>query len=71
MRELPSYDRLPMRRFELVPLWAIAVFLLYSPRRVDCPQHGVVVEHMPWSDGKSPLTIALMCLLAAWAKRLS
>ena len=71
MRVRPSYDHLPMRRFEFVPLGAIAVFLLYCPRRVHCPQHGVVVEPMPWSDGKSPLTIALMCLLAACAKRLS
>jgi transposase len=71
MRPLPGYDHLPVRRFEFVPLWAIAVFLVVSPRRVDCPEHGVVVEHMPWSDGKSPLTIALMCFLAAWAKRLS
>jgi transposase len=71
LRALPGYDHLPLRRFEFIPLWAIAVFLLYSPRRVHCPQHGVVVEHMPWSDGKSPLTIALMCFLSAWAKRLS
>jgi len=49
----PSYDRMPMRRFEFIPLGAIAVFLLHRPRRVDCPQHGVVVEPMPWSDGKS------------------
>jgi transposase len=54
MRELPSYDHLPMRRFEFVPLWAIPVFLLCSPRRVECPQHWFVVEQMPWSDGKIP-----------------
>lgn len=71
LRPCPGYDHLPTRRFEFVPLWAIAVFLVYAPRRVECPEHGVVVEHMPWSDGKSPMTIALMCFLADWAKRLS
>ena len=71
LRPVPGYDHLPARRFEFVPLWAIAVFLLYTPRRVECPTHGIVVEHMPWSNGKSPMTIALMCFLADWAKRLS
>ena len=43
----PGYDRLKVRRFEFVPLWAIKVFLLYAPRRVDCPkckQQIVVAE---------------------------
>lgn len=70
-RACPGYDHLPVRRFEFVPLWAIAVFFVYAPRRVQCPEHGVVVEHMPWASGKSPMTTALMCFLADWAKRLS
>lgn len=67
----PGYDRQPRRSFDFIPLWAIGVVLLYAPRRVNCPQHGVVVEHMPWANGKSPMTVTLMCFLAAWAKRLS
>jgi transposase len=47
------------------------VYLLYTPRRVDCPDCGVRVEEMPWSDGKSPMTKAMMCFLATWAKRMS
>ena len=39
-----------------VPLWGIVTWFLYAPRRVECPEHGVVVEHIPWSDGKRPVT---------------
>ena len=27
----PGYDRLPKRRYEFVPLWAMAIFLVYAP----------------------------------------
>jgi transposase len=37
----PGYDRLPEWRYEFVPLWALRVFLVYGPRRVDCPRCGV------------------------------
>ena len=33
----PGYDRLSKRRFEFVPLWGMAVFLVYATRWVDCP----------------------------------
>ena len=59
------------RRFEYVPLWAIPVFFLYAPRRVDCPRCGVTVEKMPWADGKGTLTNSYRWFLARWAKRLS
>lgn len=67
----PGYDRLPERRWRFVPLWAIAVFFFYAPRRVECAEHGVIVEHIPWSNGKSPVTTAMMAFLATWARRLS
>jgi transposase len=70
-RSSPGYDRQPERRWQFVPLWGIPVWFLYAPRRVKCPQHGVVVEHIPWSDGKRPLTTAMMGFLARWARRLS
>jgi transposase len=38
---------------------------------VECAEHGVVVEHIPWSDGKRPVTCAMMGFLARWARRLS
>ena len=43
----------------------------YAPRRVQCAEHGVVVEHIPWSEGKRPVTYAMMGFLARWARRLS
>lgn len=67
----PGYDRLSARRFEFVPLWGIAVFLVYAPRRVDCPSCGVRVERMPWAAGKHRLTEAYAWFLARWARRLS
>jgi transposase len=70
-RAVPGYDRLPERRWQFVPLWGIATWFRYAPRRVQCPEHGVVVESLPWSDGKRPLTLALMGFLARWARRLS
>jgi hypothetical protein len=70
-RKRPGYDRLPPRRFEFVPLWQIAVFFVYAMRRVDCPKCGVVVEQVPWGDGKCQLTTAYRWFLAGWAKRLS
>ena len=70
-RKAPGYDRLPERSWLFVPLWQIPTYFRYPPRRVDCPEHGVVVEHMPWSEGKRPITKAMMGFLARWARRLS
>jgi transposase len=70
-RSAPGYDRLPERRWLFVPLWGILTYFLYAPRRVECREHGVVVEHIPWSDGKRPVTYAMMGFLARWARRLS
>jgi len=67
----PGYDRLDERRFEFVPLWGIAVFFVYVMRRVHCPDCGVVVESVPWANGKHQLTTTYAWFLAKWAKRLS
>ena len=67
-----GYDQLAERRFEFVPLWGFFVFLLYTMRRVDCRRcDAVVVEEVPWADGKRTLTKAYMLFLARWARRLS
>jgi len=70
-RAAPGYDRLPERGWLFVPLWGIKTYFLYAPRRVQCPEHGVVVEHLPWSEGKRPITRAMMGFLARWARHLS
>jgi len=70
-RPAPGYDRLPVRRFEFVPLWGIAVYFVYALRRVNCPTCGVTAERVPWAVGKSRLTTRYRWFLARWAKRLS
>ena len=68
-----TYDHLPSRGFDFVPLWGIAVTLVYALRRIDCRVCGVKVERVPWCDpaSKSPMTTALMVFLARWARLLS
>jgi len=70
-RVRPGYDRLPVRQFEFVPLWAIPVIFLYAMRRVNCPICGVTVEEVPWGDGRCTLTKSYRWFLARWARRLS
>jgi transposase len=68
----PGYDPLSERRFEFIPFWGFLVFLRYSMRRVDCSRcESVVVEEVPWGDGKRTLTRAYMLFLARWARKLS
>jgi transposase len=70
-KKRPGYDRLKTRRFEYVPLWAIAVFFVYALRRVNCPTCGVVAERVPWGCGKNTQTKSYRVFLATWAKRIS
>jgi len=68
----PGYDTMPTpRRFEFVPLWGIAIVLMYTMRRVNCPRCGVRVELVPWGEGKSTLTTEYTWYLAKWARRMS
>ena len=68
----PGYDRLPQRRFEFIPFWGFLVFFLYSMRRVDCRRcEAIVVEQVPWAEGKRTQTKSYMLFLARWARRLS
>lgn len=67
-KKSPTYDHLRERRFRFVPLWGFQVEFLYTPRRVSCFEHGVVVEKMPWSTGKSPICKPLQLLLSHWAR---
>jgi transposase len=67
----PGYDHLPVRLFQFVPLWGIAVFFAYAMRRANCPSCGIVVEEVPWAEGKHQLTKTYSWFLATWAKRMS
>ena len=72
-RHGPTYDTQPERHFDFVPLWGIAVALVYALRRIDCRHCGVKVEQVPWlaPGSKSPMTLAFTVFLARWARRLS
>lgn len=70
-RRCPGYDRLPERRFKFVPLWNIRFYLVYRLRRLSCPEHGVVVEQIPWARGKQHTTTAFQVFIARWARLLS
>ncbi|MBZ0258539.1 ISL3 family transposase [bacterium] len=65
-------DRLKERQWRHVPLWGIPSEIRYRPARVRCPKcQAVKVEAMPWSYGKSRLSVGFIWLLAAWAKLLA
>lgn len=68
----PGYDTLPTRSFQFIPIWGYQVFFRYSPRRVSCPKcKRVLVEKLPWSDGKHQITTIFAAFLANWAKDLA
>ena len=55
-----------------MPIWGIAVLLVYPMRRIDCRACGVKVERVPRAaGGQSPMTTAYAVFLARWAGRLS
>jgi transposase len=67
----PGYDTLDERKWNHVPLWGIPVLLIYRPRRVNCPHCGIKVEAIPWTQGKSPLSIPLSVFLATLAREVA
>jgi transposase len=71
-RARPGYDRMSQPRpFEFIPIYNIPVTLLYTMRRVDCPDCGIKVEAVPWAQGKHACCDAFRHFLACWAKCLS
>ena len=66
-----GYDTQSCRHYEYIPLWGIAVFFLYCPRRLNCPDCGIRVEQVPWAVGKHRLTQRYAWFLSRWARRLS
>lgn len=67
----PGYDHEPERRWLFVPFWGLEAELRYTPRRVSCPTHGVIVEALPWNEGKRSTSKAMLQFLGQWARRLS
>jgi len=46
----------------------VLVVLLWTMPRVNCRRGIVVVEELPWNDGKRRLTKAYMLFLARWPR---
>ena len=59
-RPAPTYDHLERRGWRHVAPWHIPTTFFYIPRRVNCSEHGVRVEAMPWNEGKRSWTRAMM-----------
>jgi len=66
-----GYDHLERREFYFIGLWGYNVRFYYTPRRVECPEHGIRVEYLPWAEGKSNITNVFRLFIAHWAKKLS
>lgn len=71
-RTCPTYDHAERPRVWLMPpLFKFAMALIYTMRRVNCPDCGVVIEKVPWATGKHSLCDGFRLLLARWARKLS
>lgn len=70
-KRCPTYDTQQVRDYEFVPLWGIRVYLRYARRRVNCKEHGIHVEQLPWAEGNEHLTKSYQMFLSTWSKRLS
>ncbi len=56
-RACECYDRSPRPRlWRAMDLARSTCFLEYRPRRVSCPEHGVLVESVPWARRGSRFT---------------
>jgi transposase len=56
-RRCPGYDQGDgLRRWRGLDMGAVKVFLVAPAPRVECPEHGVVVAHVPWARPTSRFT---------------
>jgi transposase len=64
-------DRLKQRIWKHASLWGIPTTIAYRPARVSCPKcQRILVEAIPWNQGKSRLSVGLIWMLADWCKQL-
>ena len=58
-RHCPGYDT---KRPKSETTWrapninGVPVLIRYTPHRIECPEHGVLTESIPWADGNSHFT---------------
>ena len=57
-RQCPVYDHQARSEssWRANDLNGVPVVILYQPCRIQCPEHGVLTEYMPWTDGRSKFT---------------
>ena len=57
-KKCPGYDT----KYNTESKWrtpnlnGIPVHICYQPKRVECPEHGVLTEYIPWADGDTRFT---------------
>ena len=58
MKKCPGYDS----KYDTESSWrapnlnGIPVYICYRPSRIECPEHSVLTEYIPWADGDSRFT---------------
>jgi transposase len=58
MKKCPGYDT----KYTTESSWrapnlnGVPVYILYRPQRIQCPEHGVLREYIPWEDGNTRFT---------------
>lgn len=58
-KRCPGYDQVPsVRRWRHVDLGPWRCYLQASVRRVECGEHGVLTEHVPWARPAARMTRA-------------
>lgn len=71
------HDHEPTRRWRAMDLARSRCYLEYRPARVRCPEHGVLVERVPWARHRSRFTrdfenwvacLAVRCCMSAVAR---
>lgn len=45
-----GYDTLPVRRWRHLDFGGVRVYLRYAPRRVSCPECGIIEERVAWNE---------------------
>ena len=57
-KKCPGYDT----KYSTESTWrapnlnGVPVYICYQPQRIECPDHGILTEFIPWQDGKSRFT---------------
>ena len=56
-KRLPQYDKVTSRRkWRCLNIGNIPVYVFADSHRVSCPEHGVIVERVPWARHRSPFS---------------